>query len=192
LADLGNDVTGIEVRTTNREVARDVAANLEKMLGFPYRTMDWRAQNQALFQALQLEKLGMTFILLLIILVAAFNIVGTLTMVVADKTKEIGILRAMGMSSASIRRVFLIQGTLIGVVGTTLGLVIGLGTSVALDRYRLIPLDPQVYFIDHLPVDRQPLDIGVTIAASLLIAALATIYPAIQASRLLPVEALRE
>jgi lipoprotein-releasing system permease protein len=169
-----------------------VAANLEKMLGYPYRTMDWRAQNQALFQALQLEKLGMTFILLLIILVAAFNIVGTLTMVVADKTKEIGILRAMGMSSASIRRVFLIQGTLIGVVGTTLGLVIGLGTSVALDRYRLIPLDPQVYFIDHLPVDRQPLDIGVTIFASLLIAALATIYPAIQASRLLPVEALRE
>ena len=192
LADLGDDVTGLEVKTTNREVARDVAASLEKMLGYPSRTMDWRAQNSALFQALQLEKLGMTFILLLIILVAAFNIIGTLTMVVADKTKEIAILSAMGMSSASIRRVFLIQGTLIGVVGTTLGLIIGLGTSIALDRYRLIPLDPAVYFIDHLPVDRQPIDIGVTIAASLLIAAVATIYPAIQASRLLPVEALRE
>ena len=192
LADLGNDVTGLEVRTANRDVARDVALRLETLLGYPYRTMDWRAQNQALFQALQLEKLGMTFILLLIILVAAFNIVGTLTMVVADKTKEIGILRAMGMSSASIRRVFLIQGTLIGVVGTTLGLVVGLGTSIALDKYKLITLDPQVYFIDHLPVDRAPLDIAVTIAASLLIAAIATIYPAIQASRLLPVEAMRE
>ena len=192
LADLGNDVTGLEVRTANRDVAKEVAARLERMLGYPYRTMDWRAQNQALFQALQLEKLGMTFILLLIILVAAFNIVGTLTMVVADKTKEIGILRAMGMSSASIRRVFLIQGTLIGVVGTTLGLVVGLGTSIALDKFKLITLDPQVYFIDHLPVDRAPLDIAVTVAASLLIAALATIYPAIQASRLLPVEAMRE
>ena len=192
LADLGSDVTGLELRTTNREVAPAVAEQLATMLGYPYRTEDWQAQNHALFQALRLEKLGMTFILLLIILVAAFNIVGTLTMVVADKTKEIGILRAMGMPAASIRRVFLIQGTLIGVVGTTLGLLVGVATALALDQFKLIKLDPQVYFIDHLPVDRSPLDIGLTVAASLLIAAVATIYPAIQASRLLPVEAMRE
>ena len=192
LADLGSDVTGLEVRTRDREVAPVVAEQLATLLGYPYRTEDWQAQNHALFQALRLEKLGMTFILLLIILVAAFNIVGTLTMVVADKTKEIGILRAMGMPAASIRRVFLVQGTLIGVVGTTVGLVVGVGTAIALDEFKLIKLDPQVYFIDHLPVDRAPLDIGLTVAASLLIAAVATIYPAIQASRLLPVEAMRE
>ena len=192
LADLGTDVTGLEVQTTDRWVASRVAEDLATTLGYPYRTEDWQAQNHALFQALRLEKLGMTFILLLIILVAAFNIVGTLTMVVADKTKEIGILRAMGMTAPSIRRIFLVQGTLIGVVGTTLGLALGLLTSVALDRFKLIKLDPQVYFIDHLPVDRTPRDIAVTVAASLLIAAIATIYPAIQASRLLPVEAMRE
>ena len=191
LAGLGNDITGLEL-TRNREVAPAVAEQLATMLGYPFRTEDWQAQNHALFQALRLEKLGMTFILLLIILVAAFNIVGTLTMVVADKTKEIGILRAMGMPAASIRRVFLVQGTLIGVVGTSLGLFVGVATSLALDKFKLIKLDPQVYFIDHLPVDRSLVDIGLTVAASLLIAAVATIYPAIQASRLLPVEAMRE
>jgi lipoprotein-releasing system permease protein len=192
LADLGQDVTGLEVRTKDRFVAPGVAQSLAKKLGYPYRTEDWQAQNSSLFSALRLEKLGMTFILLLIILVAAFNIVGTLTMVVADKTKEIGILRAMGMPAASIRRIFLVQGTLIGVVGTALGLMVGLLTAIALDSYKLIKLDPQVYFIDHLPVARSALDIGVTVAASLLIAAVATVYPAIQASRLFPVEAMRE
>ena len=192
LADLGNDVTGLEVRTTDRWAAPAVAERLAKKLGYPFRTDDWQAQNSSLFSALRLEKLGMTFILLLIILVAAFNIVGTLTMVVADKTKEIGILRAMGMPAASIRRIFLVQGTLIGVVGTTLGLLLGLLTAVVLDKYKLIKLDPQVYFIDHLPVARTALDIGLTVAASLVIAAVATVYPAIQASKLFPVEAMRE
>ncbi|MDB4914381.1 MAG: MacB-like periplasmic core domain protein [Gemmatimonadetes bacterium] len=192
LAGLGSDITGLEVATTSREVAPQVAESLANELGYPYRTEDWEAQNMSLFSALRLEKLGMTFILLLISLVAAFNIVGTLTMVVADKTKEIGILRAMGMPAASIRRIFLIQGILIGAVGTTVGLAVGVGTAIALDKYKLIPLSPQVYFIDHLPVARTPVDIGLTVIASLLIATLATIYPALQASRLYPVEAMRE
>jgi lipoprotein-releasing system permease protein len=192
LAGLNEDVTGLEVRTATRAEAPIVAERLAKTLGYPFRTEDWQAQNSSLFQALKLEKLGMSFILALIIVVAAFNIVGTLTMVVADKTKEIGILRAMGMPAASIRRIFLVQGTLIGVVGTALGLALGLLTSVLLDKYQLIKLDPQVYFINHLPVARTPLDIGLTVGASLLIAAAATIYPAIQASRLTPVEAMRE
>ena len=192
LAGLRTDVTGLEVRTTSRWTAPDVAARLARTLGYPYRTEDWQSQNNSLFQALKLEKLGMTFILTLIIVVAAFNIVGTLTMVVTDKTKEIGILRAMGMPAASIRRIFLAQGFLIGLVGTVLGLVLGVGAAAALDHFKLIALDPQVYFIDHLPVAREPLDIALTAAASLVIAALATIYPAMQASRLLPVEAMRE
>jgi lipoprotein-releasing system permease protein len=191
-AGLHNDVTGLEVATKSRWVASEVAASIQKKLGYPYRTEDWQAQNNSLFQALRLEKLGMTLILMLVILVAAFNIVGTLTMVVADKTKEIGILRAMGMPASSIRRIFLAQGIMIGVVGTALGLGLGLAAAVALDRFKLIPLNPEVYFIDHLPVARQPLDIAVTVLASLLIAAIATVYPALQASRLLPVEAMRE
>ncbi len=192
LAGIQGDVTGLEVATKDRWIARDVGLSLSKQLGYPYRTEDWQEQNSSLFQALRLEKLGMSLILMLVILVAAFNIVGTLTMVVADKTKEIGILRAMGMTASSIRRIFLAQGIMIGVVGTALGLLLGLATALALDTYKLIPLNPEVYFIDHLPVARQPLDIAVTVVASLLIAAAATIYPALQASRLLPVEAMRE
>jgi lipoprotein-releasing system permease protein len=192
LAGLKDDVTGLDLKTTSRWVAQDVALTLQNRLGYPYRTQDWQSQNSSLFQALKLEKAGMTLILMLIILVAAFNIVGTLTMVVADKTKEIGILRAMGMPAASIRRIFLLQGFMIGATGTAIGLALGLVASFALDQGHLIKLDPQIYFIDHLPVASSPMDIGITVVASLIIAALATIYPALQASRLQPVEAMRE
>jgi lipoprotein-releasing system permease protein len=191
LAELGKSVTGVEVRTVDRWAAPDVARELADTLGFPFRTEDWQQQNSSLFQALKLEKLGMTVILLLIVIVAAFNIVSTLTMVVTDKTREIGILKAMGMTSRSIKRIFFAQGVVIGLVGTLTGLVIGLVAAVTVDRYRLIPLDPSVYFIDHLPVDTQWVDVALIVAASLAIAALATLYPARQASRLFPVEAIR-
>jgi lipoprotein-releasing system permease protein len=128
---------------------------------------------------------------LLIIIVAAFNIVSTLTMVVADKTREIGILKAMGMPSQSIRRIFLAQGVVIGGVGTALGLLIGLGGAIALDRFKFIKLDPQVYFIDHMPVATQWTDVVLTIVASLLIATVATLYPSMQAARLYPIDAIR-
>jgi lipoprotein-releasing system permease protein len=191
LAQLGEAVTGIEARTVDRWKAPGVATVLADSLGFPYRTEDWQQQNSSLFQALKLEKLGMTVILLLIVLVAAFNIVSTLTMVVTDKTREIGILKAMGMSSRSIRRIFFAQGIVIGAVGTFAGLALGLITAIAVDRYKLIPLDPSVYFIDHLPVETQLLDVVWIVLASLGIAALATLYPSRQAARLYPVEAIR-
>lgn len=190
-AGLGNAVTGIEVRTRDRWRAAAIGGEISEALGFPYRTVDWQEQNRSLFQALKLEKFAMGTILLLIVIVAAFNIVSTLTMVVADKTREIGILRAMGMRAGSIRRIFFIQGLVIGIVGTALGLVLGLGVAVALDRYRFIALDPQVYFIDHLPVAIQPSDVIMIVVASLAIAAAATLYPARQAARLFPVEAIR-
>jgi lipoprotein-releasing system permease protein len=191
IAGLGEGVTGIEVKTTDRWQAASVASHLVAMLGWPYRTVDWQEQNQSLFQALKLEKLGMGVILLLIVLVAAFNIVSTLTMVVADKTKEIGILKAMGMAAGSIRRIFFAQGLVIGVVGTLLGLILGFGAALALDKYQFIKLDPQVYFIDHLPVTTQPTDVVWIILASIAIAAVATVYPSIQASRLFPIDAIR-
>ncbi len=185
-------VTGLEVEDADagRGAAERPAPG--NTLGVPYRGSTGTQQNNSLFQALKLEKLGMTFILLLIILVAAFNIVGTLTMVVADKTREIGILRAMGMPASSIRRVFFAQGMFIGLVGTTAS-----GSCSAWPRRsrstakKLIALDPSVYFIDHLPVANQLTDVVEIIVASLAIAALATIYPALQAARLYPVEAIR-
>jgi lipoprotein-releasing system permease protein len=191
LAGLGGGVTGVEVKTTDRWQAKNVANQLTASLGWPYRTVDWEEQNHSLFQALKLEKLGMGVILLLIVLVAAFNIVSTLTMVVADKTKEIGILKAMGMPARSIRRIFFAQGLVIGVVGTALGLVLGFAGALALDKYQFIKLDPTVYFIDHLPVSTQPGDVVWIVLASVAIAAIATIYPSVQASRLFPIEAIR-
>ncbi len=190
-AGLGSAVTGIEVRVQDPWKAGEVARELETRLGYPYRALDWSAQNSQLFSALKLEKLAMAVILLLIVLVAAFNIVSTLTMTVGDRTKEIGILRAMGMTAGQIRRIFVTQGVVVGVVGTAVGAIGGVLLAAAVGTYHLISLDPTVYFIDHLPVDLAPTDVLTVIVASLAIAALATVYPSSQAARLAPVEAIR-
>jgi lipoprotein-releasing system permease protein len=189
-AGLGDAVTGIEARTADRWQANRVGDSLRNALS-TYRVMDWQEQNQSLFQALKLEKLGMGIILLLIVIVAAFNIVSTLTMVVKDKTREIGILKAMGLPARSIRRIFLAQGTVIGLVGTAIGLVVGIGTALAVGKYKLIKLDPTVYFIDYLPVTLEPLDLLTITLASIAIAVVATLYPSLQAARLYPVDAIR-
>ena len=190
-AGLGDAVTGIEVRTVDRWKAPEVATKLADLLGFPYRVVDWEESNSQLFQALKLEKLAMRVILLLIMLVAAFNIVSTLTMVVKDKTREIGILKAMGLRDRSIRRIFLMQGLVIGSVGTLIGAVLGLVIGISIDRWKLIRLDPRVYFIDHLPVTIGPFDVAWIVVASVAIAGLATLYPSGQAAKLYPVEAIR-
>lgn len=189
LAGLDSAVTAIEVRTASRAEAPAIAESMN--LDYPYHTMDWHEQNSGLFKALSLEKLGMSVILSLIVIVAAFNIVSTLSMVVRDKTREIGILKAMGLPSASVRRIFLAQGLVIGVVGTSIGLVIGLVVGIAMGRYHLIKLDPSVYFIDHLPVQMRVLDTVLIVVLGVLIATLATLHPAISASRLYPIEAIR-
>ena len=191
LAGLGSAVTGIEVKTRDRYAARAVSDQLDTLIGRDYRTVDWQEQNQSLFQALNLEKIAMGLILLLIVVVAAFNIVSNLTMMVADKRREIGILKAMGLRSGAIRRIFLAQGLVIGVVGTAIGVVVGLAASLIVGKYQLIKLDPSVYAIDHLPVVTAPLDVLATIVASVLIATVATLYPSIQAARLYPIEAIR-
>jgi lipoprotein-releasing system permease protein len=190
-AGLDSAVTGVEVRLADPWAAPAVAAQLESDLGYPYRATDWQTQNQSLFRALKLEKLGMSFIVFLICVVAAFNVIGTLTMVVRDKTREIGILLAMGMARPAIRRIFLAQGVLIGLVGTVLGTVLGLLLGATVNRGHLVPIDASVYFIDHLPIYTAPRDAVAVIVASLAIATLAPLYPSLQASRLDPVQAIR-
>jgi lipoprotein-releasing system permease protein len=188
---LGAAVSGIAVRVDDPERAPAIGAALEKRLGYPYRALDWQTQNSSLFSALQLEKLAMGLIIFFIMVVAAFNIVGTLTMVVTDKTREIGILRAMGLTSAAVGRVFLVQGAVIGGVGTALGLVLGLSVAYVVDRSGWVRINPAVYFIDHLPVHMQWLDVAVVVLASLAIAICATLYPSRSAAALTPVDAIR-
>jgi lipoprotein-releasing system permease protein len=188
---LGAAVSGIAVRVQDPERAPEIGASLEKRLGYPYRALDWQTQNSSLFSALQLEKLAMGLIIFFIMVVAAFNIVGTLTMVVTDKTREIGILRAMGLTSASVARIFLVQGAVIGAVGTAIGLVFGLVVAYVVDRSGWVRINPAVYFIDHLPVHIEWQDVAVVVLASLAIAVFATLYPSRSAASLEPVEAIR-
>ncbi|HXF94496.1 MAG TPA: FtsX-like permease family protein [Gemmatimonadales bacterium] len=190
-AGLDTAVTGIEVRLADPWGAREFGYALEARLGYPYRTLDWQTQNASLFSALKLEKLAMGFVVFLICVVAAFNVVGMLTMVVRDKTREIGILQAMGLRGDAIRRIFVTQGVLIGLAGTALGSGLGLLLGRAVDSGHWIRIDPSIYFIDHLPVQVALLDVVTVVVASLVVATLAPLYPATQAGRLEPVAAIR-
>ncbi len=192
LLDLPGDVvSGIAVNVKDAWQAERVGDTISTRLGFPYYTQDWMALNQSLFSALKLEKLAMAVILSLIILVAAFNIISTLIMVVTDKTREIGILKSMGLTDRRVLRLFILQGLTIGLVGTALGTLGGLGLVWLLDRYKLISLPGDVYMVDSLPLALDPLDLAFIVVTSIVIAFAATIYPARQAARLQPVEAIR-
>lgn len=190
-AGLGDAVTGIQIRLRDPWEAPRIGESLQSRLGYPFRSFDWQSQNQSLFSALQLEKRAMGLIICFIMLVAAFNIIGTLTMVVAEKTKEIGILQAMGLTPGGIGRVFLAQGAIIGGVGTSLGLLGGLLLSYVIDKSGLIRIDPAVYFIDRLPVHLELLDVAGVVLFSFLVAVVATLHPSRAAARLTPVEAIR-
>jgi lipoprotein-releasing system permease protein len=191
LLGLDSAVTGLAVLVNDPWNADAIARRLEAKLGFPYAVRDWKNMNEGLFSALKLEKMGMALVLALIVLVAAFNIVSTLIMVVADKTREIGILRSMGMTAGRILRVFILQGLIIGVAGTTLGLVGGLGLSWAIDYFGLISLPGDVYIISRIPITLSVSDVALIALLSVLISFAATIYPSRQAARLMPVEAIR-
>jgi lipoprotein-releasing system permease protein len=189
--DMGDTVSGIEVKVRDIYRAREVGAAIVDRLGPPFRTNDWITLNHNLFSALSLEKTAMFIILTLIILVAAFNIVSTLVILVRDKTREIGILKSMGLTSRSVMRIFMIDGLFIGVVGTFLGCLGGYTLSKLIETYHFISLPRDVYWIDTLPVRLQAGDFLMISAASLVISLLATLYPALQAARFMPVEAIR-
>jgi lipoprotein-releasing system permease protein len=188
----GNVVTGIEVRCRNVDRARLLGGELVKMLsGGAYRSLDWEELNHNLFTALALQKAVLTLVLFLIILVAAFNIVASLTMMVIDKTREVAILKAMGASAPSIASVFRVAGMVIGLLGTLLGVGMGLLTCGIVRRLNYL-LDAKVYMIDKLPVQLSPREILWTSGVTVLISLLATLYPSLRAGRMRPVDGLRE
>ena len=186
----GDVVTGIEVMAEDIREAGNLADDLEPLVD-PWMTVDsWEEMNQSLFSALKLEKIAMGLILSLIVVVASLNIVGSLILVVVTRAREISIMRAMGASTLGVRTVFMLEGLVIGVVGTVLGTTLGLLGCMGLKRYEF-PLDTDVYFLDTLPVVVEPWTVATVAGSALLISFLATLYPAGLAARLDPVEGLR-
>jgi len=188
---MGSAVSGVEVKLDDIYRAREVGAEIQRRLGFAYWARDWMEMNRNLFSALKLEKIAMFIILVLIVLVAAFNIIGTLIMMVIEKGRDIGILKSMGATSQSIMVIFMAQGMVIGLVGTILGCILGYGACWALDTYKFIKLPGDVYYIDSLPVLMKAFDFVVVSLSALLISFFATLYPSRQAARLDPVVAIR-
>ena len=183
--------TGIEVKVDDIYAAGKVANRIRSSLGYPFWAKDWMQSNRNLFSALKLEKVVMFIILVLIVLVAAFNIISTLIMVVMEKTRDIAVLMTMGATRKTIRRVFALEGLLIGITGTALGTALGTVLCDLLRRYRFIHLPSDVYYITTLPVLLDPLNILLVSGSSVLICFLATLYPSRQAARIDPAEAIR-
>jgi lipoprotein-releasing system permease protein len=188
---LGEGVNGVEIRLADIYDAQPMSRRILKVLGGGFRIEDWMQMNRNLFSALKLEKAVMFIILALIVLVAAFNIASSLIMMVIEKTKDIAILKAMGATAATIQRLFIFNGLVIGFIGTFLGMISGVTLCILLKRYRFIELPGDVYYITTLPVQLDMLDTTIIGIAAIAICLLATLYPARQASRLNPVEAIR-
>jgi lipoprotein-releasing system permease protein len=189
--ELGDGVTGIEVTLNDIYYAPKLGARIESALGPPFWTRTWKDMYSNLFHALRLEKFAMFVILTFIVLVAAFNIIISLIMLVMEKSRDIAILKALGATSDRIRRIFIVQGMVVGIVGTALGALAGIAGSALLARYPIIELPPEIYTISALPVSVEPLDVLIICVVALTICFLATLYPSLRAARLEPVEALR-
>ena len=186
-----DQVTGVEVKVTDIYKSDSIGDSIGKKLGYPYWTKDWKVMNRSLFSALRLEKITMFVILTMIVLVGALNIISTLIMVVMEKTRDMAILRAMGATARNIMTIFMLQGLLVGLIGTLAGLGTGLGICHMLAKYKFIKLPSDIYYISTLPVRVEMSDVLVVTLAAVVISFLATIYPSWHASRLNPVEALR-
>jgi lipoprotein-releasing system permease protein len=191
LGGLTDVVSAIEIQIENADdsdvLGPIIVASIDSGLDFT----DWKTQNTPLFQALQLERLAMWLAIGLIVLVASLNIVGTLVMMVMEKARDVAVLMSMGATRDNIRRVFIAQGVIIGVVGTFIGLVVGNGVAIVADTYKLISLSEEIWSIDHVPFDPTWTDSAIVAVAAILVSYLATLYPSRAASALEPVEGLR-
>jgi len=196
---LGDTATGVEIKLHDVDEARGVADTVMRELKGPYWTKTWEDMNRSLFSALKLEKVTMFIILTLIILVAALNIISTLIMVVMEKHKDIAILKSIGASPGGIMKIFMVEGAIIGIIGTFAGAVFGVAVAMNLERvvsfieglfhFKILP--PSVYYIDKLPSRVEPMTVIIIIAFSLGISFLATLYPSWQAAKMRPVDSLR-
>jgi lipoprotein-releasing system permease protein len=192
-------ITGIEIKTEDIYQVKEIGKDIRKKMGFPFWTKDWMEMNRNLFSALKLEKVIMFIIVVLIVLVAAFNIISTLIMVVMEKNKDVAILKSMGAPSKSILKIFIIEGGVIGVVGTALGTIAGLIVAFNLEKiidflessfgFKILARD--IYYIDKFPSQVNPFDVSLIVITAILISLLATLYPSWRASKLDPAEALR-
>jgi lipoprotein-releasing system permease protein len=189
--DQGDTVVGVEMSLHDIDKSAEVAVRLERDLGGgPFRTMDWRELNHNLFTALEVQKVMLILVIATIVLVAAFNVVATLIMIVLEKRREIAILKAMGATDLAILKIFMVQGAAIGVVGTSIGLAIG-GAICGYLNYFRFPLDPKVYLIDHLPIRTSATEFTITVVIALGICVTATLIPSLWAARLLPADGIR-
>jgi len=185
-------VTGLELKVYDVYAVQDLSKEvLAKLGGFPFYVRNWIEMNKNLFSALQLEKTAMGIILIMIVLVGSFSIVTTLIMMVMEKTKDIAVLMSLGATRKNIRNIFILQGTIIGFVGTSLGYIFGIGLSLLLKKYQFIKLPADVYYLDHIPIQLDWPDLTIIGLAAMLLCFLATIYPARQAAKMEPAEALR-
>jgi lipoprotein-releasing system permease protein len=191
LFEMKDGVTGISIYLKDSEKAAAVKKGLQQKLKYPFFVRTWMDMNKTLFGALKLEKLVMFLILALIILVACLNIAGSLTIMVMDKTKDIGVLKSLGASPASLMKIFALDGFIIGTVGALTGLAIGLGLCFVLKTHSFIDLPKEIYYIDRLPVHVDVLDTARVVLVAILLSFISAIYPAIVAGRLNPVKALR-
>ncbi len=189
--EMGSGVSGIEVNLRNIYDAPKIAARIESILGSPYWTRTWRDMYRNLFSALKLEKIAMFIILTFIVLVAAFNIIISLIMLVIEKSRDIAILKSLGATSDRIMRIFVAQGMIVGSAGTLLGAAAGLAGGALLAKYPFIELPEEIYTISTLPIAIYPWDVVIICVVALTICFLATLYPAYRAARLEPAEALR-
>jgi len=186
---MGNTVSGIEVKVDEIFMTNQIARAIEQALGLTYWARDWMQLNRNLFSALKLEKIMMFLLLVLITIVASFNIVSTLTMIVSEKQREIAILKAMGATRKAIMRIFMLNGLIIGLTGTVIGIPLGYAFLWLIQTYWTF--DPTVYYISHVPVHVQALDVILVSFSAILISFAATLYPSWQAAKLDPAAALR-
>jgi lipoprotein-releasing system permease protein len=196
---MGDTVTGIDIKVDDIYKADSIASKIQSKLGFPFWAHNWMQMNKNLFSALKLEKRVMFIILSLIVIVAAFNIISALIMIVMEKNKDIAILKSMGATSGSIMKIFIYQGLIVGVIGTLSGCAAGLAVALNLQRvslfiekmfhFKFLPGD--VYYLSELPSKVNYSDVVIIIIGTLLVCFLSTIYPSLRASKLDPAEALR-
>ena len=191
LFQVAHQVSGVEVRLRSIEESEAVQKKLEPILGPGYQVSTWYDLHRDLYSVMKIERWTAYIILCLIVGVATFNVLGSLTMGVVEKRRDIGILKALGATRRSIVRVFMFEGILVGVVGTILGVLIGLGVCYLQIHYALFPLDPTVYIIPAIPVEVRWTDFVAVGLASMILCALASLYPARRAALLMPVEAIR-